>query len=182
MTGKKHKDYSKPIIPGVLTLNAAARSEVKAVWMALGKDATYTDVAKVTGYSTNAIMDYMLRQSARKYKPSANACKGGKKKQKNPAKPQFIREVEQATGLQCQFYQKTENDTEWLLMSPTKVALIKLFGSSDVIVGAQVANRVALQGLTKLEQESRRAKKSLKSEPLPPELPEIESADELELD
>lgn len=140
-------------ISGVIPLTVEARRHVIQAAKILGDDATYANVTKATGYNFWAVMDCMNRDKKR--------CKKANDKPKKPAKPKYIQEIEAATGLKCHFVNDTGHDTEWIILSPKKVPLFRVFGSNDLIDGISPCSLQTLQGISIQDRNARRRGRKL---------------------
>lgn len=88
--------------------------------------------------------------------PSGNIQNASKRR--NP-KPQFIKEIEAHTGLECIYRKKYNQFTEWIVMSPTKVPLFAVYGRSDILQGCLPPKPSHIQGLPWADLKARRHKK-----------------------
>lgn len=86
-------------------------------------------------------------------------------------KPEWVHEVENNTGLNAIFSKKLLKYTgseEWLLMSPTNVCILIMWGKGHLIQGAHAPKRFSVQGITKAERDARVAKiRAMASPPIP---------------
>lgn len=86
----------------------------------------------------------------------------GTKAKYTPKKPQFVKEIEQHTGLKCKYRGRHKEFSEWVLMSPNRVPLFTLYGRSNILVGCMPPKPSHIQGLPSKEMMDRkRRKKSL---------------------
>lgn len=70
-------------------------------------------------------------------------------------KPQFVREVEQTLGLQCELIHDRDWMSEWYVVSPTGVRMFRIGGKDDELGMCGAIETHSIQGISEREQSRR---------------------------
>lgn len=161
------------IIPHI-RVNRKAAIEIASAAKALGDECTWLKLKEITGFSVPVIQEALKRS---KHRPKT---KGPPRLVADKEEPIWVTETKKNTGLDMLRVKKYGNTSEWLLLSPTGVPIVRVVGYVDVITAIIKINNPAgvLQGITTLEIGNRKkrraaamAKRRKASTTLPPELP-----------
>ena len=152
-------------MPGRVPLSLESRRIIKEAMLSLPPGSTYRDLARITGFAVPDIRDYLLRLKYIKNPfeiPKSRKRRRNRKKTMhwNDAKPQFVREVEETTGLTAVFINQTDKSTNWGLMSPKGVMILTFFGTTDIVSLAKCTGRYTLQGISREIARKRKATKA----------------------
>lgn len=148
-----------------LTLSAKGLAKVRAKATELAQiPPDFRLIAQLTGFPVASVKQALSTKKWRtKPKPPAEAL-GPVIPENNM--PTFAWEIHQATGLQVNFYRNLgDGVSEWVVVSPTNMALMLIWGRDDVCQGVQVIAAHKLQGISTTQVQARMAAKPPRAEP-----------------
>lgn len=139
-----------------IRVNRKAAIEIASAAKALGDECTWLKLKEITGFSVPVIQEALKRS---KYRPKT---KGPPRLVADKDEPVWVTETKKNTGLDMIRYKKYGNTSEWLLLSPTGVPIIRVVGYVDVVTAViKVSNPASvLQGITSLEIANRKKKRA----------------------
>lgn len=162
-----------------LGLSTYARGRLRALTR---QHATYDAelLMKLTGYPLFAVREFIQElvdkdaakdRERREREQKREAARAEARRQREveqalvePSEmPQFVRDCQERTGMKAIFVQKVGNLSEWLLLSPTDVPIVRIAGASDLLQGVQPCPTSTIQGLTRAQVNERRNKKTRSS-------------------
>jgi len=133
--------------------NKKARAEIHSAARSLPvAERTWRRLREITGYPTTLIQE-VLKKAPVKPKPVARP-----RNVPSEARPIWVMEIMENTGLDMVKVRKFHTLEEWLLLAPTGVPIIRLIGTGDLVQSSTKIPHPAsvLQGLTTLEIDRRK--------------------------
>ena len=139
-----------------IRVNRRAAIAIASAAKALGDECTWLKLKEITGFSVPVIQEALKRS---KHRPKT---KGPPRLVADKDEPVWVTETKKNTGLDMLKFKKYGNTSEWLLLSPTGVPLIRVVGYVDVITAIIKLNNPAsvLQGITSLEIATRKKRRA----------------------
>lgn len=150
-------------MPLRIRLSAKAEREIASAFEYLGEQATPLLIAQMTGYSITDVKKACNKRrlsEKKKFTRRSGCAKNTKivRVNANDTVPQWIEEIEKNTGMTA-----IRHDSHWILLSPNRVPIVALVGNDkkNILQGIRPSwNLLSIQGITQLEFDRRRNKKT----------------------
>ena len=152
----------------LMRLNNQGKALIRSVADQMDLPLDFNLIAKMTGYPTTSVKAALAAQ--RYHKIPDQESKDKKNNALGPAirpdnLPEFVWEVCQSTGLEATFFRNIGYKvSEWLLVSPTKQALMIFWGRGDECQGIRAVAPHKLQGISSTQLEARRASRKARED------------------
>jgi hypothetical protein len=143
------------IIPDI-RVSAKAKTEIISAAKALGDACSWSKLKEITGYAVPLIQQALRRN------PHRPKTKGPPRIVADKDEPVWVEETKKNTGMDMLRVKKYGNTSEWLLLSPTGVPIVRVVGYVDVITAIiKISNPAGvLQGITALEIANRKKRRA----------------------
>lgn len=149
-----------------LTLNNAGKARVRAQATELGTiPPDFRLIAQLTGVPIPLVKQVLSGSKWRPVAKKTTEVLGPPIPENNM--PTFAYEVAQATGLRVNFFRNLgDGVSEWVVVAPTNMALMLIWGREDVCQGVQALSGHKLQGISTTQLQARMAAKPPRAEPV----------------
>lgn len=149
-----------------LTLSAKGQARVRDKAKELGTiPPDFRLVAQLTGVPVALVKQALSAKKWRTKTKSPAEALGPVIPENNM--PTFAYEIARATGLQVNFYRNIgDGVSEWVLVSPTNMGVMLVWGREDVCQGVQTLSPHKLQGISTTQLQARMAAKPPRAEPV----------------
>jgi hypothetical protein len=130
-----------------------ARSEILSAAMSLPpEERTWDKLREMTGYNTQLLQAVLRKHRGRPQKIAAP------KIPESEVRPKWVSEVAANLGLDLVPVRKFRHLSEWLLLAPTGVPLLRLIGTNDLLQSSvKLANPAGvIQGLSSYQADARK--------------------------
>jgi hypothetical protein len=149
-----------------LTLNNAGKARIRAKAKELGIiPPDFRLVAQLTGYPVTLVKQTLSGKAWRPKTKETKEVLGPPIPDSNM--PAFAYEIHRATGLQLNCYRNIGDGTsEWVVVSPTNMGILLVWGREDICQGVQALSGHKLQGISTTQFNARLAAKPPRAEPV----------------